>query len=99
MTSSLIRGKYVIAKITGPSSADVVTDGAVLQQDGLIAEVGDYQELRTRHPEVEVCWQPAKVGHFRKGEIRGKWPCSGTPGAVRCSVCVGLRSELSPPFS
>ena len=54
MTSSLIRGKYVIAKITGPSSADVVTDGAVLQQDGLIAEVGDYQELRTRHPEVEV---------------------------------------------
>ena len=48
MTSSLIRGKYVIAKITGPSSADVVTDGAVLQQDGLIAEVGDYQQLRTR---------------------------------------------------
>ena len=42
MTSSLIRGKYVIAKITGPSSAEVVTDGAVLQQDGLIAEVGDF---------------------------------------------------------
>ncbi|MCZ6866994.1 MAG: amidohydrolase, partial [Chloroflexi bacterium] len=54
MTSSLIRGKYVIAKITGRSSAEVVTDGAVLQQDGQITEVGDYQELRTRHPEVEV---------------------------------------------
>jgi cytosine/adenosine deaminase-related metal-dependent hydrolase len=54
MTSSLIRGKYVIAKITGPSSADVVTDGAVLQQDGQITEVGDYQELRTRHPELGV---------------------------------------------
>ncbi len=37
MTSSLIRGKYVIAKITGPSSADVVTDGAVLQQDGPVS--------------------------------------------------------------
>jgi hypothetical protein len=33
------------------------------------------------------CWQPAKVGHFRKGEIRGKWRCSGTPGAGGCSVC------------
>ena len=27
----------------------------------------------------EVCWQPAKVGHFRKGEIRGKWQYSWTP--------------------
>jgi len=45
------------------------------------------------------CWQPAKVGHFRKGEIRGKWTCSGTSVAGGCSVCVGLRSELSPPFS
>jgi hypothetical protein len=36
MTSSLIRGKYVIAKITGRSSAEVVTDGAVLQQYGQI---------------------------------------------------------------
>jgi len=24
---------------------------------------------------------------------------AGTSVAVRCSVCVGLRSELSPPFS
>ena len=30
MTSTLVRGKYVICKITGPSSAEVVYDGAVL---------------------------------------------------------------------
>ena len=34
MTSTLVRGKYVICKITGASSAEVVADGAVLQRDG-----------------------------------------------------------------
>ena len=23
--------------------------------------------------EIAACWQPAKVGHFRKGEIREIW--------------------------
>jgi len=54
MTSTLLRGKYVICKITGPSSADVVSDGAVLQRDGEIVEVGNYHELRARHPTEEV---------------------------------------------
>jgi 5-methylthioadenosine/S-adenosylhomocysteine deaminase len=54
MATSLVRGKYVIWKITGLSTAQVVSDGAVLQRDGAIIEVGDYQELRNRNPEVEV---------------------------------------------
>ena len=54
MTSTLIRGKYVICKITGPYSAEVVSDGAVLQRDGEIIEVGDYDDMRVRHPTAEV---------------------------------------------
>ena len=54
MPATLLRGKYVICKITGPSSAEVVSDGGVLQRDGEIIEVGDYQDLKTRHPDVEV---------------------------------------------
>ncbi len=54
MASSLIRGKYVVCKVTGAASADVITDGAVLQQDGRIEEVGGYRELRDRHPDAEV---------------------------------------------
>jgi hypothetical protein len=34
MPSTLVRGKYVISKITGAASAEVVADGAVLQRDG-----------------------------------------------------------------
>ena len=54
MASSLVRGKYVICKITGPDSADVVVDGAVYQHDGEILEVGSYDELRVRHPSEDV---------------------------------------------
>ena len=54
MSSTLVRGKYVVRKITGPSSADVVSDGAVFQRDGEIIEVGGYDDLKTRHAEAEV---------------------------------------------
>ena len=54
MTLSLIRGKHVVCKVTGPRSADVVADGAVLQGDGLIESVGDYRELSRQHPDAEV---------------------------------------------
>ena len=54
MSSSLIRGKYVICKVTGPRSAKVVSDGAIYQRDGEIVEVGKYDDLKERHPGEEV---------------------------------------------
>ena len=54
MTSTLVRGKYVIGKITGPASAEVISDGAVLQRDGEIVEVGSYDDLIARHPATEI---------------------------------------------
>ena len=61
MSSSLIRGKYVICKVTGPSSAIVVSEGAVYQKDGVIVEVGRYDDLKGRHPEAEVIGSPRYV--------------------------------------
>ena len=49
MGITLIRGKYVISEITGPSSAVVLSDGAVCQRDGEIIEVGRYEELKDRY--------------------------------------------------
>ena len=54
MALSLIRGKHVVCKVTGRESADVVSDGAVVQRDGVIEAVGDYQELSARYPDAEV---------------------------------------------
>ena len=52
MTLSLIRGKHVVCKVTGPHSAEVISDGAVLQRDGVIEAVGDYRELSRQHPDA-----------------------------------------------
>ncbi len=54
MASSLIRGKYVIARVIDVHSSEVITDGAVFQRDGEIVEVGGYEELRGRHNPDEV---------------------------------------------
>jgi cytosine/adenosine deaminase-related metal-dependent hydrolase len=54
MTSSLIRGRHVICKITGPASSEVIPDGAVVQRDGVIVEVGPYAALQTRYAAYPV---------------------------------------------
>ena len=45
MPSSLIRGKYVICKITGRNDVQMIEDGAVFQRDGKIVEVGRHDQL------------------------------------------------------
>ena len=50
MTSSLIRGKYVICRAgSDASSTTVLSDGAVFQRDGVILDVGPYQQLKESH--------------------------------------------------
>ena len=54
MASSLIRGKYVICKVTSRTEAQVIEDGAVFQQDGKIVDVGKYKTLASKHRPDEV---------------------------------------------
>jgi 5-methylthioadenosine/S-adenosylhomocysteine deaminase len=61
LASSLVRGKYVICRITGRDSAEVVSDGAVYQEDGAIVEVGKYDDLKAKHPDAEVIGSPSYV--------------------------------------
>lgn len=49
MGSSLIRGRYVIRKIIGRNEAQVIENGAVFQRDGVIVEVGSYQDLSAKY--------------------------------------------------
>jgi cytosine/adenosine deaminase-related metal-dependent hydrolase len=50
--ASLIRGRHVVCRATGPDAVEVLEDGALLQRDGAIAAVGSYDELRRRHADV-----------------------------------------------
>ena len=54
MKTTIVRGKQVVCRMTGPDSAEVVDGGAVVIQDGAIAEVGRYDELLARYRPDEV---------------------------------------------
>src|SRR5215471_12245816 len=54
MPASLIRSRAMITQAIDRHRCNVVTDGAVLQEDGVIVEVGPYPELRRKYPSVPV---------------------------------------------
>lgn len=54
MPSSIIRGLAVITEPADRRNWQQVDDGAVLQRDGVIAEIGPFDELSARHPDVPV---------------------------------------------
>ncbi len=54
MGSSLIRGKYVICKVTSRTDAQVLADGAVFQQDGTIVDIGTYHDLAAKYQPDDV---------------------------------------------
>ncbi len=83
MTSSLVRGKYVISKVVGRTDARVIEDGAVYQRDGVIVEVGPYQDLARKYDADEVLGSENHV------------VC---PGFVNCHHHVGLTAfQLGTP--
>ena len=62
MASFLIRGKYIICRAGDDAdTTTVVTDGAVLQRDGVIVDVGPYDQLRTSADVDEVIGGPNYV--------------------------------------
>lgn len=54
MAASLIRSRAMITHATDRHGWNEVADGAVLQEDGAIAAVGTYAELRRKHPNLPV---------------------------------------------
>ena len=54
MDTVIVRGKKVVCGIIDRDTAEVVDSGAVVVQDGVIAEVGRYDELLARYQPDEV---------------------------------------------
>ena len=53
MTGTLIHGKYVVCNVIDANSAEVITDGAVYQENGMIVRVGRFDDLREEFPSAE----------------------------------------------
>jgi cytosine/adenosine deaminase-related metal-dependent hydrolase len=49
MGTTLVRGKYLIAGTVGPGEVAVIEDGAFVQRDGTIVEVGRHADLAARY--------------------------------------------------
>jgi 5-methylthioadenosine/S-adenosylhomocysteine deaminase len=54
MSVSLVRGRAVVTHAIDRNSWNEIAEGAVLQTDGLITEIGGFADLHARHPDVEV---------------------------------------------
>lgn len=54
MATTLIRSKAMITKTVDRHTVEVIPDGAVLQRDGVIEEVGTYEALSAKYPGVTV---------------------------------------------
>ncbi|HJZ13986.1 MAG TPA: hypothetical protein VJ251_00795, partial [Stellaceae bacterium] len=54
MPSSIVRGLAVITEPADRGHWQQIDDGAVLQRDGVIAEIGPFAELSARQPGVPV---------------------------------------------
>jgi cytosine/adenosine deaminase-related metal-dependent hydrolase len=51
---SIVRGRHVLLRAIDDDTVETLDDGAVLQVDGRIAEIGPFAELAARHPDVEI---------------------------------------------
>ena len=54
MTVTLVRGRYVVSRVTGRRSAETIHGGAVAVDGGTIVEVGRFEDLRQVYPEADV---------------------------------------------
>jgi len=54
LSSSIVRGKYVITRTLDRHKWEEINDGAVLQRDGIIAAIGSFSELRRGNLDLPV---------------------------------------------
>jgi len=52
MGSSLIHGRYLLCRATGRDAVEMFDDAALFQREGEIVEIGSYETLKMRHPDV-----------------------------------------------
>jgi 5-methylthioadenosine/S-adenosylhomocysteine deaminase len=54
MPASLIRSRVMITHAVDRHTCNEITDGALVQEDGIVTEIGTYTELSRKHPNLPV---------------------------------------------
>ena len=100
MPSSLVRGRYVVARAVGRDGAEVLEDGAVFQRDGVIVEIGPSRGPRRTAPADEVLGSPDHV--VLPGFVNGHHHVGLTPVPARLPRLPAravVREPLAPAAS
>ena len=82
MSSSLIRGKYIIGRVIDNNRAEVIEEGAIFQRDGKIVEIGAWEELSGRYQPDEVLGDGSHV--VVPGFVNGHHHVGVTPVQLGC---------------
>lgn len=54
MSQKIYRAKWIVCGVRNRDEAEVLENGAILQKDGVIVEIGSFKELAARFPDVPV---------------------------------------------
>ena len=55
MSSSIVRGKYLVEKVIDSEKSQIIPDGALYQEDGEIVAVGSYSNIKAAYnPDREI---------------------------------------------
>jgi cytosine/adenosine deaminase-related metal-dependent hydrolase len=82
MSSSLIRGKYIITRVIDNDQAEVIEGGAIFQRDGKIVEIGAEEDLADRYQPDEVLGDGSHV--IVPGFVNGHHHVGVTPFQLGC---------------
>ncbi len=66
MSASLIRSRAMVTHLIDRHRWNEITDGAVLQEDATIVEIGIYQELTREHPKCTGHWRRRSSSRLRE---------------------------------
>lgn len=55
---SIIRGRHVLTRALDDQRVETISDGAILQIDGRIAEIGRFEDIAARYPDIDVLGGP-----------------------------------------
>lgn len=77
MTTTLIRGKYLVTRVIDRHKVEIIEDGAVLQKDGIVVETGTFADLEKKNPEAKVLGGPGLV--LMPGFVNGHHHVGLTP--------------------
>jgi 5-methylthioadenosine/S-adenosylhomocysteine deaminase len=54
MSNKIVKAKWIVQGVKDRHTADIVEDGALLHENGIILEIGPAAEIIRKHPNVEV---------------------------------------------